>query len=252
MTTVCPKCGYHQNRGPECFRCGLLFARYRPEEERPAFRKSGFRLFRAFRWMALTLVLSALALAARKADPPVVKTDPAAGASVEKKLKQTQRALQRGQSAELRLNEAEVNSWLGDNLEFSEKRTASLQEVLHNEMPPEAAESAVRDVRMKLYGDLVQTYLVFNFHGKDLSLSLSGRVRTDNGHVRLEPVSGRLGSLPIPLPALRQAVDRVFSSPENEEKFRLPEEVVDLSVQDGEIVVMYRENTARGKTARLR
>ncbi len=252
MNTICPKCGYQQERGPECFRCGLLFSRYRPEEERPAFRKQGVSLFRVFRWMALGLVVSALALAARKADPPVVKIDPEAGASVERKIKLTQKALQRGRSAELRLNEAEVNSWLGDNLDFGEKRDVSLEEVLNNEMPPEVADNAVRDVRMKLYGDLVQTYLVFNFHGKDLSLSLSGRVRTDNGHVRLEPVSGSLGSLPIPLPALRQAVDRVFTSPENEEKFRLPDAVADLAVQDGEIVVTYRESPAGAKTARLR
>lgn len=250
--TICPKCGYSRNQGPECHRCGLLFARYRPEEQRPNFRRTRIGPFRVFRWLALGLVVSALALAARKAPPPVVESDPAAELTVQKKLRQTERALQAGRSYQLHLNEAEVNSWLDSNLEVSSKRFQTLEDALHGEVSAEEVEQAVKDVRMKLVGDLVQAYLVFNFHGTDLSLSLNGHVLTVDGHVRLEPVSGSLGSLPIPLPALRQAVDRVFSSPENEEKFRLPDAVEDLSVQDGEIVVSYRESRGRGKTARLK
>jgi hypothetical protein len=86
----------------------------------------------------------------------------------------------------------------------------------------------------------VQAYLVFDFHGKSMSLSVNGRVRTVEGYLQFEPTSGWLGSLPIPLAALSRAVGNAFSSPENREKLRLPEYVRDLVVEGGQIVVSYR------------
>lgn len=36
-TTICPKCGFTQPSGPECRRCGLIFAKYREKRESARF-----------------------------------------------------------------------------------------------------------------------------------------------------------------------------------------------------------------------
>ncbi len=89
-------------------------------------------------------------------------------------------------------------------------------------------------------GDLVKAYVVFDFHGKDLSLQLEGHLHADDGYMHFDPTGGMLGSLPLPQSALDGAVSRLFSSPENREKMRLPADVSDLRVADSHLVVNYR------------
>ncbi len=38
-------------------------------------------------------------------------------------------------------------------------------------------------------GDLVKAYVIFNFHGKDMSLELDGHLGTQDGYIKFEPVS---------------------------------------------------------------
>jgi hypothetical protein len=88
--------------------------------------------------------------------------------------------------------------------------------------------------------DHLQAYVVFNLHGVDLSLDLEGQLRAENGYFRFEPTGGKLGSLPIPQSTLETAVKRLLDSPENKEKLRLPDNVRDIRVENGELVVTYR------------
>jgi len=100
--------------------------------------------------------------------------------------------------------------------------------------------SNVSDVKVQLVEDRVKAYVVFNVHGKDMTLQLEGRLTAQNGYLRFEPVSGQIGSLPIPQSTLESAVQRMMDSPENREKLKLPSEISDLRVQNGEIVASYK------------
>lgn len=93
---------------------------------------------------------------------------------------------------------------------------------------------------MELVQDRVRAYVKFDFHGKDLTLQLEGRLAASNGYLRFEPVSGQIGSLPIPQSALQNAIQKMMESPENREKFRLPSQISDLRIENGEIVATYR------------
>jgi hypothetical protein len=46
--------------------------------------------------------------------------------------------------------------------------------------------------------------------------------------------------LPIPQSTLETAVRKMMELPENREKMRLPDELADLRVENGEIVVAYK------------
>jgi len=98
----------------------------------------------------------------------------------------------------------------------------------------------VKDVKVDMDGDLVKAYVVFDFHGKDLSLELDGHLGSQNGYLKFIPVSGKLGSLPLPQSTLDAAVAKMMASPENREKLKLPADINDIQIQNGQAVVSYK------------
>ena len=98
----------------------------------------------------------------------------------------------------------------------------------------------MRDVKVQMGGDQVHAYVVFDVHGKDMTLDLVGRLGAADGYLKFEPVSGRIGSMPIPQSALESAVRQLMESPENREKLKLPAEIADLHIENGELVTTYK------------
>jgi hypothetical protein len=105
----------------------------------------------------------------------------------------------------------------------------------------EQVQSSVKDVKVDMDGDVVKAFVVFDFHGKDLSLELDGHLSADNGYMKFQPVSGRLGSLPLPQSTLNAAVEKLMASPENREKLRLPDDISDIKIVDGQAVIQYKQ-----------
>ncbi len=135
-----------------------------------------------------------------KVPPPLVETSPQAAARVEEKLEAVEKAVASGQAATLRLDETELNSYLSAHLDLAGNGTP-------NPAPTGGAQ---------------------------------GRLGTQNGYLKFEPVSGQIGSLPIPQSSLESAVQRLMDSPENREKLKLPSGIADLRIQNGEIVASYK------------
>ena len=111
-----------------------------------------------------------------------------------------------------------------------------------NQMQPTLREvrSSVRDIRINLTEDKMQAYLLFNLFGKDMTLELEGKLISQDGYMRLQPEAGRIGSFPIPMVALNNAVTRLFDSPENREQFRLADSITDIRIEGGRLMVKYR------------
>jgi hypothetical protein len=72
-------------------------------------------------------------------------------------------------------------------------------------------------------------------------LELDGHLSSENGFVKFEPVSGRLGSLPLPQATLNAAVEKMMASPENRDKLRLPADISDIKIVDGQAVIQYKQ-----------
>ncbi|HKV27509.1 MAG TPA: hypothetical protein VJN90_04460, partial [Candidatus Acidoferrales bacterium] len=165
--------------------------------------------------------------------------------------------VQQHQPYQLTLDRTELNSYVNSTLQLpghaNPQAAASSSSPAASETsasaPADAAtpdpsiaevQSAVKDVKVDMEGDLVKAYVVFNFHGKDMSLELDGHLSSSNGYLQFEPVSGQLGSLPLPQSTLNAAVEKMMSSPENREKLRLPPGISDLKVENGQVVVNYK------------
>jgi hypothetical protein len=225
-------------------------------------------LYRILTWTSVVGLVLMLALIMRKSTPPNVPYDPNAAASAEKKFEAADQAQSVGKSSEVQLDRTELNSYLRQNLDLPtppQSGAANTPAAGATSLPAPGApatggapandpnlgisgadqptidqvESSVKDVKVDMVGDVVKAYVIFDFHGKDMSLELDGHLRSENGYMKFEPISGKLGSLPLPQSTLESAVEKLLASPENREKLRLPEGVNDLKIQDGQAVVTY-------------
>ena len=209
--------------------------------------------FRCLRWSTYLAALITLILILHKTSPPPVQVTSQAAARAEHKVQDVEQSVSRGQPATLRLDEAELNSYLASHLAMatiaapapgsqaspSDAPTSSNSRDYPSGADVETMRSNVRDVKVQMEGDLVKAYIVFDVHGKDLTLQLAGKLGASDGYLKFEPVSGQIGSLPIPQSALESAVRQLLESPENREKLKLPSDVSDMHIENGELVTSY-------------
>jgi hypothetical protein len=229
------------------------------------------RIYRIFSWACLAGLILIVILVLRKSPEPDVPYDPAAAARAEQKFAAADQAKAAGQPSQVALDRTELNSYLQQNLQLQRSSpanapggaspanaspAASPPAASNGASPSNAAPadpfadagdltqeqvaSAVKDVKVDMDGDLVKAHVVFNLHGQDMSLDLDGHLVSENGYLKFEPVDGKLGSLPLPQSVLDAAVDKLMSSPENREKMKLPDDINNIQIENGQAVVSYK------------
>jgi hypothetical protein len=202
--------------------------------------------FRMVRWTTYAGAVITLVMVFHKTPAPVIETSPAAAARMEQKFEQAAQSVSHGEPATMRMDETELNSYLVSHLDLAEKTPANA----NGSAPPsgsaprpediEHMRSNVKDVKVQLIDNRVRAYVVFDVHGKDMTLVLEGKLGAENGYLRFEPTSGQIGSMPLPQSALASAVERMMDSPENREKLKLPADVAGLKIENGEVVTSYK------------
>jgi hypothetical protein len=197
-------------------------------------------IFRIFRWTTYAFALIAILMIMHAAPPPPVVTSSQAAASADQKIQAVEQAVNSGRPATLRMDESELNSYLASHLDISPNGSPNTSPSGASPADVEQVRSAVKDVKVQLIDDRVRAYVVFGFHGKDMTLQLEGKLGAEDGYLRFEPVSGQIGSMPIPQSSLETAVRHMMESPENREKLRLPAEMSGLKIENGEIVASYK------------
>jgi hypothetical protein len=221
------------------------------------------KIYRIFTWVTLVGLVLTIALVLRKSPPPQVPNDPNAAARAQQKFEAADAAKASGRPAQVQLDNVELNSYLAQNLQMEGGAPgASANSSSPNSKPTGVAtappsdptagiggsdqptldevQSSVKDVRVDMVGDIVKAYVVFDSHGKDLSLELDGHLRAENGYMRFEPVSGMLGSMPLPQSMLNSIVERLMASPENREKLKLPADISDIQIVNGQAQITYK------------
>jgi hypothetical protein len=224
------------------------------------------RLYQIFSWVTLAGFVLTIGLVLKQGPLPQAAVDPGAAARVEQKFAAADQAKAAGQTPQVQLDKTELNSYLSQNLQLdgnagqAQGRTNSsganpsspqagpppnsdptIGLTDSNEQPTlDQVQSSVKDVKVDMDGDLVKAYVLFDFHGKNLSLELDGHLSSENGYLRFDPVSGSIGSMPLPQSALETAVEKLMASPENREKLRLPADISDIHIVNGNAVITYK------------
>jgi hypothetical protein len=230
------------------------------EEEKVAGSPVYKTLYRAVVWSTFLGLVWTLALVVDKSPPLDVEADPVAAARAAEKLAAADEAEAAGESGQrVTLNGKELNSYLAQNLELERSPASEPSPEAPNRTAPAARRSSdpvagldadgavpgqmgsiVKDARIQTDGDLVKAYVLFDFHGKDLSLELEGHLGSEDGYLKFDPVAGKLGHMPLPLSLLQASVDKLMASPENRDKLRLPEDISDIQIVNGQLVVSYK------------
>ncbi len=198
-----------------------------------------------------------LILVLRPAAPPQISVNAQSIKRAEFKIREFVRAAKKGRFRDLEMDESELNGWLSSNLALQDtqplriKPAANAQEVASTagedsvsseDLEGQPAGSKIRDVKIELLLDSLRAYVLFDFHGKDLSLELEGNLSVRNGYLHLEPRAGKLGSLPLLSVALENAAQKIFESPENREKLRLPPNIQEVRIVAGNLIVSPRQS----------
>jgi hypothetical protein len=214
------------------------------------------RFYRIFRWFSLAILVLVLFLILRTSEPPLVISLPDAAEHAENKIRKFQSALNHGAEDRLELDGPELNGWLGENLALNKPSSESLapqtQDSLISlaktatgaqrldEASLQQAQSSIREIKVELRSNTVLLYAIFKRFGMDISLELEGRLFVEDGYLRMQPIAGKLGSLPLMAGTLRVLAHRLFDSPDNMEKFKLPPYIKDVAIENGHMVVTSR------------
>jgi hypothetical protein len=176
---------------------------------------------------ALALCVVALILVFHAPPAPVIHIDPAAAQRLEARVQQAQTAAAAGAPGVVRADETELNSMLDS---YFRSVTGG---------PSENTAAVVRDLKFKLFEDRMRVYVIATVQGKDITVVIDGKVHTVNGYLDFEPLSGKIGALPMPKTSLKRAVEQMAASPDTRGFMRLPNNLHDLYVEDGKVVVVY-------------
>jgi len=245
MSLSCPKCDFEQDSGAECERCGVIFDRYKSSAPKrfklfhahaqavevlpePSFLRKSVRLLGL---AALAGGGVAIALNLWGQTPPLqVKTDPTAMGRVTSKLEQLQHASDLNRPLAVEFDEAEVNAWLQSLL------------VARSNDPSEASGQGAkprsrRDLKIKLLDDHLRASVLVHILGISIPLLFEGQMGVHENRIRFNPTAGKLGFLPLPQATLKDAMHRIFDSPENWQKLILPFDVTSIQIRRGELLV---------------
>jgi hypothetical protein len=209
-------------------------------------QKSGFPIWKLCRWAVLGAMVIVLLLMLKK--PPSVAESMAPeaakeqSAAVQTKLADLETAHQRGEAAEARFSSVEINGVLQQaQTEQTPAAAAVPPEPASKPQPqPEAAEPApeISTTRIAFEGDhATGQFVVHAPGGKDIYLTISGKIKAVEGYASFEFTEGKIGDMPVPVALLNSRLQAKLQEPETRPKLKLPEYVADIRVENGQLVM---------------
>ena len=187
---------------------------------------SGWRIARYGMFCCMLLVpalmLKRPALLAEAAPVTTVQQE---SQSFQAKWVDLEQAHLRGKSSEFRLTAEEVNA------AFQEALSGASDVASQNRADAKAAQ-------VFFAGERVTGQFVSNVHGKDVYLTVSGKLRDVDGYLTFDLDDLKIGDLPVPVSLVRMELQNKLLEPETREKMKLPAYVADLRVENGQLVIL--------------
>jgi hypothetical protein len=205
------------------------------------------RVYKILRWPILVILCFVIALFLKPPDRLAPRQQSRAAIAkdangFQNKLGELQEAHQRGEAGtEVRLTSEEVAAALvvaNPQPQTQPAQTAASP----NNNPTDSAtvtpeQVPVKDPQVVFEGDEVKGQFIANVYGKDVFVTLSGHLGAQDGYATFQPMSFKIGSMPVPISMVQAQLDKKLSEPEAHEKLKLPEFVSDLKIENGQLVI---------------
>jgi hypothetical protein len=163
---------------------------------------------------------------------------------VQAKLAELELAHQRGEAAEARFSSEEINSALQKaQAEPPEAPAAAHPQPSAVTSPEQRATSPepapeINTTLVAFEGDhATGQFLVHALGGKDIYLTVSGKIKAVNGYASFEFTEGKIGEMPVPITLLNSQLQAKLQDPETRAKLKLPDFVADIRVENGQLVI---------------
>lgn len=92
----------------------------------------------------------------------------------------------------------------------------------------------IKDYKVSMDGDIVRGQFLTNIAGKDVYLTLGGHLGAKDGYATFEATEVKIGDLSVPVSLVNDALQKKLM--EQRDQLKLPDNVRDLKVQNGELV----------------
>ena len=184
-------------------------------------------IWKVGRWLVLAGLVVVIFLMLQTPTPVAAPRTPAQqaeeGKQFQAKLQQLAEAQQAGESTETRLTGDELNAALA-------QASAEVPKQAGTDLPP------IQTTQVFFHDDVVVGQFTTQLYGKDVTVTVSGRLGTKDGYVTFAPTEFRIGDMPVPVSMVDSALQKKLA--ENRDKLKLPDFVADVRVVNGELVVV--------------
>jgi hypothetical protein len=188
----------------------------------------------------LVLVLKRPAPVAPAATPAVAA---ASAQSFQEKINRLEQPSGAGEG-EVRLNSAELTAALSQatGLAAAPVQSSNSPSQPQNSASPGAslefpgAVPNIKDYQVSMDGDVVRGQFLTNVAGKDVYLTLAGHLGAKDGYATFEATEVKLGDLSVPVSLVNDALQKKLA--EQHDQLKLPENVRDLKIENGELVLI--------------
>jgi len=92
----------------------------------------------------------------------------------------------------------------------------------------------IKDYQVSMDGDIVRGQFLTQIAGKDVYLTLAGHLGAKDGYATFEATEVKLGDLSVPVSLVNDALQKKLA--EQHDQLKLPNNVKDLKVENGELV----------------
>jgi hypothetical protein len=198
------------------------------------------KVYRIARWFLLAATIISIGLMLKRpqrlvAQPvsPVQITSNAN--SFQSKLGNLEQAHQSGETGvEARITSDEVAAAFAASNPQPSQTTAALS----SEAGVSAEQVPLKDQQVIFDSDQVKSQFTTQVAGKDVVVTMSGRVGSKDGYFDFVPTSFQIGSMPVPISLVQQQVQKKLSDPATRDHLKLPEFVSDLRIENGQLVIV--------------
>ena len=208
-------------------------------DTKPA-KAGGFTLWKISRLIVLGALVVVLGLMVQRPER-IARTLPAAVAKqrsdeFQAKLDQLELAHGRGEIAEARFTAEELNAAFQQSQIASAPTQAPVAANQSSAQPDPASDITTTEIAF--VDDHATGQFVVHAPGKDLYLTVSGKIGVVDGYATFEFTEAKVGDMPIPVSILNPKLQAKLQEPETRQRLKLPEYVSALRVENGQLVIV--------------